>query len=82
MWILNSLIRTLAQYMKGRNAVESNFKLKNGVNEKNRNDNKKRLKGGEKYGDKGKTSKMENWIVKMETKQCSKLNQRLTQGRK
>ena len=27
---------------------------------KNRNDNKKRLKGGEKYGDKGKTSKMEN----------------------
>ena len=49
---------------------------------KNRNDNKKRLKGGEKYGDKGKTSKMENWIVKMETKQCSKLNQRLTQGRK
>ena len=40
------------------------------------------MKGGEKYGDKGKTSKMENWIIKMETKQCSKLNQRLTQGRK
>ena len=32
---------------------------------KNRNDNKKRLKGGEKYGDKGKTSKMENWVVKI-----------------